>query len=664
GDSLALAHQCYLDELSVEFATWRNINGVKSQVEQMTNAQQAEYAKAHGEDDLQLLYRTMGGTYSREQIKQFYEEGNAWARKQGIAYDWSTYTAKLAPGKLEQFKQVYDSLCKELDKQTRALMGLRIDWLQDSRFITCIQDHNSSRVEDNLYYREIVGYAVASLNIAPAGRQLIQTWINAYSTRETTNLFWRSQFFNDPALMSEMTPALEAMKKQAAKKDEPESEGEHASVMPVMGQFMSWMGKLNESVARAGEALERDAKAASKGLGRSATRQILAQADRRLQCFAEQVLNTKTLGKVSDRALALMHKAVLATDAGIMPSRVMAWIESQADQGPEGARAFRARTIERMKARASVKTPFFNKYSESYKELMEEPENRVSAKIKVLGAFLSIYEYTVARREYLETLEKSGKGSLVAEEERQKTWMEMSSAGLFAINWNANALLPALEAMKESAGGGSKQAMRLLAGKYIANGAGSMASILAVGVDFMEFEEAWEQDGTFFSKSVGLAGAKLFSDGAYAIQSTDELLALCGRGFMEELALKAAEQASYSIAGFVIDSIGFLASWPVMLAVNLAPVLVMVLTDDKLQDWCEQCIFGESPALEDNPRDLSSEQRKTIEEEQQDKLIKALHEVFGLPLTEKLEQEEEAEKLNDLKETWKWDQIGQHTNKL
>ncbi|WP_312209837.1 T6SS effector BTH_I2691 family protein [Pseudescherichia sp.] len=189
GDSLALAHQCYLDELSVEFATWRNINGVKSQVKQMTTAQQAEYAKAHGEDDLQLLYRTMGGTYSRGQIKHFYNEGNAWARNQGIAYDWSTYTAKLVPGKLAQFTDAYDRLCKELDKQTRALTGLRIDWLRDSRFITCIQDHNSSRVEDNLYYREIVGYAVASLNIVPAGRQLIQTWINAYSTKDKTNLF-------------------------------------------------------------------------------------------------------------------------------------------------------------------------------------------------------------------------------------------------------------------------------------------------------------------------------------------------------------------------------------------------------------------------------------------------------------------------------------------
>lgn len=648
GDSLALAHQCYLDELSVEFATWRNINGVKNQVEQMTTTQQAEYARQHGDQDLQLLYRTTGGTYSREQIKQFHEEGTAWANSQGVAYDWRRYSDKLAPGKLEQFAKAYDDLCRELDKQTRALTGLRISWLQDTRFITVIQDHNSSRVEDNLYYREIVGYAVASLNVAPAGRQLIQGWITDYDTKDKTNLFWRSQFFNDPALMSEMAPAVEAMKKQAEKKDEPESEGERAAVMPVMGQFMGWLGKLNESADRALEALERDAKAAEKGLGRSATRQILAKADRWLQSVAEQVFNTKTLGKVSDRALELMHKAIFATHVGIVPDKVIALFESQVDTGPEGAKAFRARVIERMKARTADKVKIYNDYSEKYKEFIEEPGRAVSLRIKVLGAALSIYEYAKTRQEYQALEEKGGQVSFG---EKTKAWMEMSSAGLFAINWNANALMPALEAMKNSAGGGSKQAMRLLTGKFIASGAGSMASILAVGVDFMKIEEAWEENGTEFYKSISLTGARLASDGAYAIQTTDELLALCGRGFMEGLVTRASRVIGFSFAGAAVDIIGFLASWPVMVAVNLAPVLVMLLTDNKLQNWCEQCVFGNSSVVE-KPRDMTSEQRKTVEEEQEEKLEEALHEVFGLPVSEKLKEKEITEAGNHVQEIY------------
>lgn len=113
---------------------------------------------------------------------------------------------------------------------------------------------------------------------------------------------------------------------------------------------------------------------------------------------------------------------------------------------------------------------------------------------------------------------------------------------------------------------------------------------------------------------------------------------------MEGLITSASKVIGFSVAGLIVDGIGILASWPVMIAVNLAPILVMVLTDNKLQNWCEQCVFGVN-ADEDvkNPRSLPEGQRKTVEEEQQDKLEEALHEVFGLPLSEKLEKKEVTE---------------------
>ncbi|EIS0961187.1 TPA: hypothetical protein ACJGPC_004499 [Salmonella enterica subsp. diarizonae] len=161
------------------------------------------------------------------------------------------------------------------------------------------------------------------------------------------------------------------------------------------------------------------------------------------------------------------------------------------------------------------------------------------------------------------------------------------------------------------------------------------------------------KNSTEFWKSLGLTGTKLASDSACAIQTTDELLALCGRGFMARLIEIAVAKGAYSAAGLAIDIIGFLASWPVMIAVNLAPVLVMLLTYNKLQSWCEQCVFAVN-ADEDvtNPRSLSEEQRKTVEEEQQDKLEEALHEVFGLPLSEKLEKKEITEVGNHVQEIY------------
>ena len=646
GDSLVLAHQCYLDELSVEFATWRNINGVKSQVEQMTTAQQAEYAKAHGADDLQLLYRTMGGTYSREQIKQFYEEGNAWARNQGIAYDWSTYTAKLASGKLEQFADAYDGLCKELDKQTRALMGLRIDWLQDSRFITCIQDHNSSRVEDNLYYREIVGYAVASLNVAPAGRQLIQTWINAYSSQDNTNLFWRSQFFNDPVLMQDMSPVLDEMKKQAAKKDEPVKESDKPTILTTVNSFMSAFGKFGESCDRALEALEKQSSSGNQSL----VRRILAWADRRLTTFTGEVFNKTVMGGNLDTANELFYKWLFARDAGVEEKEIQALLSSQMDTELQGATKFRKdMMVEHINnPHIPLHETISNKYYTSFQEMIHSPEGQrhiAVSRIKLLGVFLNMWEFSNQSEEALK-----GEGSASG----------FMSAALFTASAGIQVALPAWETMAKVSQSGAaslignmpSQGAKLSVWKLRANCCGSFAAALAVVSDLGDLLESFDKQGEARWKAVSLAGVKVLSDGAFAVQSSEELLKLLGRKTLQamitEIAKESTNTALKIVAGRLLGVIGFLASWEVMIFVSIAPTIVAIFTDNDLQDWCEKCVFGSSSDIE-KPRDMTAEGREQTCQEQEDQLVKALHETFGLPLTEKLQREEDEEKLKELK---------------
>ncbi|WP_428943823.1 hypothetical protein ACQK5W_14230 [Pantoea sp. FN060301] len=50
-----------------------------------------------------------------------------------------------------------------------------------------------------------------------------------------------------------------------------------------------------------------------------------------------------------------------------------------------------------------------------------------------------------------------------------------------------------------------------------------------------------------------------------------------------------------------------------------------------------------------NTEKLSAEQRASLRQEQEERLVKALHEVLGLPLSEKLLQEEEQKKVERLK---------------
>ncbi|MBM1020225.1 hypothetical protein EIC82_03820 [Enterobacter sp. A11] len=640
-DGLALAHQCYLDELSVEFSTWRNINGVKNQVEQMTTAQQAEYAKLHGEQDLQLLYRTMGGTYSREQIKQFYEEGNAWANSQGVAYDWSTYTAKLTPGKLEQFADAYDKLCKELDKQTRALMGLRIDWLQDNRFIICIQDHNSSRVEDNLYYREVVGYAVASLNVAPAGRQLIQQWINAYSSSDKTNLFWRSQFFNDPALMQEMSPVLDEMKKQAARKDNPVRESDKPAILTTVNSFMSAFGKFGESCDRALEALDMQSKSGNQSL----VRRILAWADRRLTTFTSEVFNKTVMGRNLDTANELLYKWLFALDAGVEEKQIQALITSQMDTGLQGATKFRRDIMAKYMNEPNVNLNklISNEYSDNFQTMLRSPEGQrhiAVSRIKLLGVFLNMWELSNQLEEF---------------KNDAKSYSNILSAGLFTASAGIQVALPAygmMSAVSQSGvpsfiGNMPPQGAKLSKWKLRANSCGSFAAALMVIADLGDLLESFDKQGEARLKAVWLSGAKVLSDSAFAIQSSEGLLELLGKrgaiGVLKSIiANNASSLLAQTAADLTLDVIGILASWEVMVLVAIAPTIVAIFTDNDLQDWCEKCVFG-SDSTVGNTRELTDDGRAQAWQEQEDSLVRALHETFGLPLTEKLVQEDAAE---------------------
>lgn len=150
-----------------------------------------------------------------------------------------------------------------------------------------------------------------------------------------------------------------------------------------------------------------------------------------------------------------------------------------------------------------------------------------------------------------------------------------------------------------------------------------------------------------------LCSAKVLSDGAFAIQSSEELLKLLGKKTLQGIITDAI---GVSARG-VIEVIGFFASWEVMILVAIAPTIVAIFTDNDLQDWCEKCVFGSLPDVE-NPRDMAAEGRERVSQEQENQLVKALHETFGFPLTEKLQREEDDEKLKQLKaEVRAWQHI-------
>lgn len=97
-----------------------------------------------------------------------------------------------------------------------------------------------------------------------------------------------------------------------------------------------------------------------------------------------------------------------------------------------------------------------------------------------------------------------------------------------------------------------------------------------------------------------------------------------------------------SSAEGILVFIDVMASWPVMVLVAAVSALVAIFSDNDLQQWCGKCIFGKSSVVE-NTWLMPAGERSSVQQAQEDALVKALHETFGLPLSKRVQAEEKAE---------------------
>lgn len=636
-DGLALAHQTYLEELNVEFWTWRNINGVRSQVEQMTTLLQTQREQIKGDRELKLMQAMTAGKHSEAAVQQVYQSGVEQLNRDELAYDWKKYSDKLDHERLNQFTETYDSLCKLLDEMMRQLVDLRLLWLQDAHFLQCLDDHKTDNVEDNLNYREIVGYAISGINMVPAGRAIIKAWIEEYSSDKRSNLFWRRQFFNNPEVMVQIAPVLVEMKQDATKPDRPATEAETFFILAAISRLSVFMAKYNDSCDRAIEALDRYSKKATLSI----TRKFFVRMDSALLTFTTQIFNKSILGRRVDSLNYFVYKSIFYRDAGIASEEFSERLKKRLN--PSDFSKWKQQSfVTRVQSNAHDKT--LNTY---IKTLSERSELRLvqTSRVKLLGTILSVWDFTNQSYE----LFNEGKGSA----------SDIMAAGLFAASFGINTALPAMESMVEA----SKKISPFTEERTIkststwkirANYAGSFAAGLTVLSDFGQLFDSFKKDGTAFWKGVGISGVKILSDSAYTIVSAEELLKLLGKRGLISILMPIAESAEgitirTLLAGALLESIAVLASWQIMIALAIAPQIIALYLNNELQDWFEESLFGKELTTIDYTK-LSRSDREKMIDTHMEKLSRALHEVIGLPLSDEINKKDQERKLIESKQ--------------
>ncbi|MBS9425777.1 T6SS effector BTH_I2691 family protein [Photorhabdus caribbeanensis] len=554
-DDIAGAHKTFLDELSIEFMTDSSLNGVENQLYKLKAADvQGQVDKA-----LEVTKQEEFKAFSDQQkakLKEYVTRDMAEAGKKGVARDWKKYTAELNLAKRQAFNQCYADFCADVAKELEQLAQLRVSWLKQSGFITCCQDFHTTRLEDNLNYREAVDYAIASLNVTETGCAYLDALIDEYSALPPENIVWRSLLLNNPEVMKEMDGFLQKMK---LNKDNHQP----AAPSDFMKVVSDLSGKLIEAYDKANEALEKPPKS------NSTFARAMLHCDRRLVTLGDRFLNFTRLGKVLDSMNEMLSKALLSVISGVPLDQMVELSVSQLKDG----NAFRQQVLEQLKKPGSEeRLEKSNKYQSDFKKFADSAEGEPvlkKSRIKWLVLASNVLEFSNQLQE--------SKGDV-------KGHAQVTSAFLSTLS-------TAMEIVEPIVKHGIKDLVATDTIKFIGANAGTLSSALNLGVDISDLFSEYHGRGRW--QFIGLYGLKSAYDFMQLVKALNGLLEV----LIDRALLSSKNLFVEGVAKLLAwETLAWLCTWEAMLLIFVVEALVTYFSDNDLQKWCRSCVFGLEPA--------------------------------------------------------------------
>ncbi|WP_448512036.1 T6SS effector BTH_I2691 family protein [Photorhabdus laumondii] len=554
GDDIAGVHKTFLDELSIEFMTDSSLNGVENQLHKLKTASLQGWVDKALEVTKQKEFKVFSDQEKGE-FKEHVTRGMVELDKKAFAHDWKKYTSELNLAKRQAFNQCYADFCADVAKELEQLAQFRVSWLKQSGFITCCQDFHSTRLEDNLNYREAVDYAIASLNVTETGCTYLDALIDEYSALSPENIVWRSLLLNNPDVMKEMDGFLQKMKLNKGNE-------KPADISVFMKTVTTLSGKLVEAYDKANEALEKPPKSDSTFA------RAMLHSDRRLVTLGDRFFNFTRLGKVLNSTNEMLSKTLFSVISGVPFDHAVDLSVSQLKEG----NAFRQQVLERLKRPGSEeRLKKSNKYQSNFEKFAQSAEGEPvlkKSRIKLLVLFFNGLEYANQRKE--------SKGDV-------KSQAQVTAAFLSTLS-------TAMEIVEPMVKHGIENIAAANTIKFIGSNAGMLASALNLGVDISDLIS--EVCGRRRWQFIGLYGVKIIPDALLTVKAFDGLLGMVVKRTLFSSGGLIAEGV---VSAVVWETIAWLCSWQVMLAIFLVEELVTYFSDNNLQEWCRSCVFGLEP---------------------------------------------------------------------
>jgi hypothetical protein len=497
------------------------------------------------------------------------------------AHAWTKYEKKIDKTAYENFQTHHQSLLSAASNILEDRTGDLIAWLESTSLVAALTEFHTDNIHDGAIFNEQVGEAIYGMNSSLKGGSKIDEWIRQMKTGET-NLMWRAIALNQKQSMDELNTALEEANKFKAER--------------TLASTLNWVNYTSKSLKALADTYKKiisfqNANAAASAAGgskafgaklrpvnmRGVDKLVSSAGDRFFKAFSVPGLADHASEKIIQHIFSLRTFVSAKDSAELIEAQAKneGLVRSQQLQRLRSAKAFMAAGT------PAIRTAQSDALGKAWQEFKTKNSGATSAmKDARLAVLIMLIEGVNFNKLIADCAMKND----------AKSWWSLAASGVTITSTLFDVASVSSKALF-GAESWSYQRVKLAGGLL-----GSAASVIGAVLDFRDASKFYGKGNTLLTGMYSIKGGLGSINAGLSAAATFTYAApLIGRLTGNAALGSAARLLGARTAAVIGFRILFMSAgvW-ITVAVFGVQMLIWVISDDALEEWCSLCAFGES----------------------------------------------------------------------
>ena len=533
------------------------------------------------------------------------DKGNHGRIEERRAHAWDKYEEKIDKKAYDYFRQQQQGLTAASESILQNRTADLLAWLESSSLLDALTEFHPENIVDGIAFNELVGEAIFGMNASQKGGMKLDEWIREKKAKET-NLVWRAVALNQKQAMAELDAELaEASRHQTER---------------TVASAINWTNYAAKSLKALADTYKKTVSfhnantSASSAKGSAAFGVPLRPVkmhgiDKLVMTAGDRFFKVFSVPGLADHACEKIIQQIFSIRAFVDPVDSANLIQAQAEN--EGlSRLQRLQRLATTKNFLAADTPAIRT---AQSEALTDAWNEFNK--KNAGAANAMKDARLALLVML--IEGVNFNKLIAEcaiKNDAKSWWSLAASGItIASGMFEIASVPA-KVLFGNADAWSYQKIKLAGGLL-----SSAASMIGAVLDIRDAAKFYGKGNSPIAFAYALKSAAGIANAGLTIATTFTYAApligrLTGNTALSTTARVVGARAA-AVLGFriLLMSAGV---WLTVLAFGIQ-MIIWIISDDALEEWCSLCAFGVNRGSRDAYRTLKQqiEQLKNAQSE-------------------------------------------------